>query len=310
MSKRRKPPPPRASTSGAAGEADLPSLIELDRFTTTSLHQWTTAANRLQALHRALYFGLEPLRQQDSARLIDAMRSGTRNNFSINDWSRVVDYRYTLEPLSVAGSVKNDGGRFNIGAGLSPGSFTPFSALYLADDYPTALLERFGPTTVSKQAGLTAEDLALRKPASFTQVRVRGLLDNVLDVGDLAVLRPIADIIKEFRLPKSVMPTARKLGFRQAPWLIRSAIMLQRQLLHTNWRMLPMQFELPSNSQIFGRLVSAAGVHGILYPSTKDSAHQCLALFPQNWADSGSFVEVADAVPEGARNIRIDGTSR
>jgi RES domain-containing protein len=253
---------------------------------------------------------LEPLRQKNAARLVNAVRSGARNNFSINEWSRVVDYRYSLEPLSVAGSVKTDGGRFNIGATLSPGSFTPFAALYLADDYPTALLERFGSVIPSRAMNLTAEELALRKPPSFTQVRVRGFLDNVLDIGDLAVLRPIVDIIKAFKTPKSVGQIARQMGFRQSPWLIRSPITLQRQLVSPNWRMLPMQFDLPSNSQIFGRLSSAAGVHGILYPSAKDSAHRCLALFPHNWAGSGSFVEVADAVPAGARHVRLGESAR
>jgi RES domain len=309
MPKRRKPPRPKSIPHGAAGEPDLPSLLELDRFTTGSLHQWITAAKRLQALQTALYFALEPLRQHDDQRLIDAIRSGAQNNFAIDTWSRVVDYRYSLDPLSVAGSIKSDGGRFNIGAGLSPGSFTAFPALYVADDYATALAERFGIVPASSRPGLNTYELALRKPSSFTQVRVQGFLENVLDVGDLGALQPTVNVIKNFQLPKAIAQTARKLGLRQSPWLIRSAVTLQRQLLHANWRMLPVQFDLPSNSQIFGRLTSAAGVHGILYPSAKDSSHQCMALFPQNWSGSSSFIEVADAVPAGARSIRIDGAS-
>jgi hypothetical protein len=70
-----------------------------------------------------------------------------------------------------------------------------------------------------------------------------------------------------------------------------------------------MQFDLPSNSQIFGRLVSGAGIHAILYPSTRASPQRCLALFPQNWAGSASFVEVIDAMPEEARVTRIHGSS-
>jgi hypothetical protein len=200
----------------------------------------------------------------------DAVRSCARDDFSIDHWSRIVDYRYSLEPLSIAGSLKNNGGRFNIGAALSPGAFTAFPALYYAEDYPTAFLERFGTLPGPSNAGLTGEELALRKPTSFTHVSVRGSLENVLDVSDPATLRPIVDIIKEFQLPRIVAQTARKLGLRQSPWLIRSATTLQRQLLHPNWRMLPMQFDLPSNSQILGRLASAAGIHGILYPSSRD----------------------------------------
>ena len=69
----------------------------------------------------------------------------------------------------------------------------------------------------------------------------------------------------------------------------------------------PQQFDLPSNSQVFGRIAVAAGLHGILYPSARQQGKQCLALFPQNWADSGSVVEVADTPPPGAGLCRIDG---
>src|SRR6266478_3413097 len=107
-------------------------------------------------------------------------------------------------------------------------------------------------------------------------------------------------------IPRDVRQAARRLGLRPPPWLIRSPITFQRQLLHPNWRMLPQQFDLPSNSQVFGRIAVAAGLHGILYPSARQQGKQCLALFPQNWADSGSVVEVADTPPPGARLCRID----
>jgi hypothetical protein len=74
--------------------------------------------------------------------------------------------------------------------------------------------------------------------------------------------------------------------------------------------MLPQQFDLPSNSQIFGRIAAAAGLHGILYRSARQVAKRFLALFPQNWADSGSFVEVGDEAPQDARLTRIDATTK
>jgi RES domain-containing protein len=305
--RRRRPAPPRRF--GPAGDPDLPSLHELERFSEASLHQWLAAATRLETLHSTLYFELESLRQRDGQRLIEAIGSRTRNHYDFQGWSRIVDYRYALEPLSTAGSVKNEGGRFNIGAALSPGAFSAFPALYIAQDYDTAFLERFGASPAARSSPLSPEDLALRRPESFTQVRLQGVLENVLDVGDLDALRPVVSILKDFPLPKAVGMTARKLGLRQSPWLIRSPVTLRRQLLHANWRMLPMQFDLPSNSQIFGRLVSAAGIQGILYPSTRDSTHQCLALFPQNWVGSGSFVEVMDPIPDGARVTRVDGAT-
>ncbi len=306
----KRPRSPRTNRPSAAGspEPDLPALVELERFRAASLHHWKTAVQRMEALQRALYFGLEDQRQGAEGRLIESIRSSTISHFSASDWCRIVDYRYSLEALSPRGSIQGIGGRFNIGEGLSPGAFTPFAALYCAADYSTAFLEKFGSREAGT-AGLTGAELALRTPTSFTQVRLRLQLEMVLDIGDPAVLKPIVEILKEFQIPKSVPQTARKLGLKQAPWLIRSPSMLQRQLLHPNWRVLPMQFDLPANAQIFGRLVAAAGVHGILYPSARDQAHRCLALYPQNWRGSSSFVEVVDPKPAEARLTRLDGTN-
>jgi RES domain-containing protein len=301
--RRRPAPPPSRPAAAGTDDSTLPSLIELDRFSAGSLHKWSAAAKKLDTLHRALYFGLESFRQRDGKRLQDAVRSATIGPYEFTGWSRVIDYRYSLEPLSVAGSVKSDGGRFNIGGKLDPGTFTAFPALYVAEDYPTALRERFGVN----RASLTAEEFALRTPASFTQVRLRGQLDNLVDVSDLEALKSLVGIIRDFPMPRSVIKAARDLSLRQSPWMIRSPVTLQKQLLHRLWRMLPTQFGLPANSQIFGRMVSGAGIHGILYPSVRTSPQKCLALFPQNWSGSGSVVEVMDATPATARLTRIDG---
>lgn len=309
MARRKHRPhadPPRAP---APAGPDGPSLIELERFSRASLHEWLRAADQLGRLQAALYFGLESSRQEQGQALIDALRAGARVGFEFEDWSRIVDYRYTLEPVSVAGSVKGEGGRFNIGALLSPGAFTPFPALYLAEDYATAYRERFGQPPGVKAADLTGAELALRRPGSFTQVRLQGRLDLVLDVRDPAALKPFVEIIKQFALPKTVGPLAHKLRLRRPPGMVRTVAGLQRQLFQANWRVLPMQYDLPANSQVFGRVASAAGLHGILYPSARQEGKQCLALFPQNWRGSGSFVEVADPVPPEARLVRLDATT-
>jgi hypothetical protein len=163
---RRRPPDSQSSPHG--GEPDLPSLIELERFTQASLRQWLAAKANLDAIQRALYYDLEPLRQRNEAQLLDALRSQALPSFSFEGWSRIVDYRYGLQPLSLAGSLKGEGGRFNIGADLSPGTFTGFPALYVAEDYEAAFRERFSASSAAKPGGLTAEELALRSPGSFT----------------------------------------------------------------------------------------------------------------------------------------------
>jgi hypothetical protein len=138
-------------------------------------------------------------------------------------------------------------------------------------------------------------------------VRLNGAIEQVIDIGDLDALRPFTEILRNFQVPKVVLQTARQLGLRQTSWLIRSPSLLQRKLLDPNWRMVPVQFDLPSNSQIFGRLALAAGLHGILYPSTKQVGKRCMALFIQNWSNSGSFVEVSDPVPKDAMKTRVSG---
>lgn len=310
MRRDRRLRPPKQRHPQRRREPDaLPSLIELERFDQASLHQWLAAKSHLDAVQRALYFELEPLRQSRGRALLDALRSATLASYQFEGWGRILDYRYGMEPLSPAGSLKGIGGRFNIGADLSPGSFTAFPALYIAEDYQTAFAERFGNAVDAKIGVLTALEIVLRAPSSFVHVRLRGLVENVIDVGNLESLRPVAGILREFTMPKVVLQTARKLGLPQAPWLIRSPLTLQRQLLHSNWRMVPQQFDLPSNSQIFGRLAVAAGLQAIVYTSTKGHGKRCLALFPQNWAGGGSFVEVTDTVPEGAKLTRLDGNT-
>lgn len=302
---RAEPPRPRRR----APESEGPTLLELERFSHASLEKWLQVAEQLGRLHSTLYFGLESARRAQEPALLDALRTGASAGFEFTGWSRIVDYRYTLAPLSVAGSVRSEGGRFNIGARLSPGAFTPFPALYLGEDYATAYQERFGQAPETSAVGLSGADLALRKPGSFTQVRVRGRLDLMLDLGDPQALKPFVEVIKTFVLPSHVTTLARQLGLRRPPGLVRSVPGLQRQLLHRNWRMLPMQFDLPANTQVFGRMAAAAGMHGILYPSVRHAGSRCLALYPQNWRDSGSFVEVADPVPSEARVVRLDSAT-
>lgn len=126
--------------------------------------------------------------------------------------------------------------------------------------------------------GLTAHEFVLRRESSFSHLAVNLWLENVLDVGDLSKLKPASDILKKIRLPSRIAKAARHLRLRP-PALIRTAAGLQSQILSPNWRVQPVQYDMPSNSQIFGRLCVAAGVHGILYPSIRNADRRCLALF-------------------------------
>lgn len=138
---------------------------------------------------------------------------------------------------------------------------------------------------------------------------LRGQIDLILDIGKSETLELFVRELRNFVLPSTVRELARRLAIRRPVALVRSAAGLQKQLLHPQWRMMPVQFDLPSKSQVFGRIVAAAIAHGILYPSVRGGAGRCLALFPQNWKGSASFVEVMDPAPVGATLTRIDGST-
>lgn len=303
--------PPRFKTTPSPAEGEPPSLAALEEFSEVSLRQWLAVAKALNQLHTALFFGLELERQQRTPELLDAIRTNLVQGEAFECWSRIVDYGYGLEPLSVAGSLKGDGGRFNIGAGLNAALFAAFPALYLAEDYPTAFREKFSapPPLVDDPKKLDMPTQALRAPDSFTHVSLRGRIELLLDISKIESLQAFAAVLRTFAMPARVRLLARQIRMRAPPGLIRSAHTLQRQLLSPVWRMFPVQFDLPSNSQVFGRIAAAAGAHAVRYPSAKQGGTQCLVLFPQNWRGSSSFVEVVGAVPPGARYTRIDGTT-
>lgn len=303
---KRRRPPPRAPEPIPRFGAELPGLAELDRFSLESLTQWRTAERTLVQLHRAQFFALEEQRQAHSAQLVEALRSAAMPGPSFEGWSRIIDWQYNLAPLSVAGSLKRTGGRFNIGGGIDIASFTPFPALYVAENYETAYRERFAQSSGIQPEGLSGIEFALRSPDSFTHIALRGQLENVLDVANGPALKPFTDVLAKFALPGAVRALYRRMNPRRPPWLVRTPRMLQQQLLDPYWRGAPMQFDLPSNSQIFGRLAVAAGIHGIRYTSSRQGGGHCLALFPQNWRSSSSFVEVIGVPPPEARLTRID----
>ncbi len=304
--KRRRPPRPKPVGRTKPG-VGAPPLTALDEFSEQSLAAWFRAARNLRDLHSALHFGLEEQRQREPTALAAAIQAGADGPFAFEGWSRIVDYRYSLTPLSVRGSLTEDGGRFNIGAGLNPASFTPFPALYVGQNYATAFAEKFGSIPTDAISELSAADLALRSPSSFTHVALRGRVELILDASKPAALAPFVRIIQKFHIPFGAMQTARKFGGKP-PGLIRSTETLMAQLADPDWLKAPMQFDLPSNSQVFGRIAAAAGLHGILYPSARAAGKRCLALFPQNWGGSESFIEIADGSPLETKVARIDGS--
>jgi hypothetical protein len=69
-----------------------------------------------------------------------------------------------------------------------------------------------------------------------------------------------------------------------------------------------MQFDVPATPQIFGQLVVDAGIEGIVYPSTHNKK-SCLAVYPQNFRDTESYVELDDRPPHQVRFRRLDAST-
>jgi hypothetical protein len=269
------------------------------------LRTWQRQADNLEKYHVQLYYHLEGLRALNHARLCEALCSSRTAELNLDNWVRIVDYKYSFQPLSATGSLVL-GGRFNIGNDLDPSKFPAFAALYLAENYDTAYEERFG-FVPSPGAGIEGHEFALRQPGSFTSVNVTGHVLNLFDLRSATNLKKFVKVVSGFEMPKELKNLARSLGM-SGPLLADTNNLLRKTLLAHDWRMYPSQYEIPANPQVFGRLLLDAGFDGVIYPSTKGPKN-CIALFPGNFAKSDSCVEVADQGPPNAGMLRLDSST-
>jgi hypothetical protein len=183
--------------------------------------------------------------------------------------------------------------------------FPRFAGLYLAVDNTTALKEKFGISSPDTDSGLTSEELNLAGDLAI--VKVKGRLTNILDLRNPECLSEFYTLIKKIHLPLKFISRAKKLKIF-AMMSVHNVKQLLNTLLHEEWRVMPMQFDIPSNPQILGQLVYAAGIEGILYPSVK-TEKECLVIYPENFCKSDAYVELDGGAPEGVINRRIDTAS-
>lgn len=266
----------------------------LDKFSDTDVRTWKRLSDLAEEYHIKLFYHLEGQRQLEHQNLCKALEN--TKSLSVKDefWWRIVDHKYSNEPLSAKGSVAA-GGRFNIGDNLSNLGFKPFPALYLAQDSDTALNEKFGVPEVAN--GLSASELALRKETSFTAVRVQVKLDNVFDLTNASNLLNFTKIISGFKLTSELKKLAKTLDYGP-PYLVQKPSHLKQQLLENGWRNYPIQHEIPANSQLFGRFLVEAGFEAVLFPSTKNKKKKNLAVFVENFETSDAVISLPDDTPE------------
>jgi len=301
----RKPVPP-APRGAAAGTPPFRGVLELDRFTEESLERWSELSADLDELQDILYFNLEPERRRLRPELLKALQTVLPEPRTLESWVRIVDYRWSLHPLSAAGSLTSIGGRFNAGTEIDGCTFAPWPSLYLASDHATAYREKFQIEAGQTVDGLSPEELALGPGQSHTTVVLRGCLSRVFDLSP-ETLGPVAQVLSKIKMPEKAERIKKKLKFKPDDLrMLKTGKQLHDAVAVHNWRVLPVQFGLPSSSQILSELVRAAGFEAISYRSSK-SGGVCLAVFVDRLA-AGSFIEVASDVPPGV-TARLDETS-
>jgi len=265
-------------------EGTIQSLVEGKRLNQEHIkYQWD------------FYSELAYQRSQIQDQLILSIQESCIPNFKIDSWQRVTKWKYSNHPLSTVGSLVSFGGRFNIGEDISSSdTLKTFQALYIAEDQGTAQLEALGQD--SSGSALTIEEISLSNKNSFACTSMSGCLDRVIDLTDKQSLVKFARLISKFKIPQSILDSAKQLGI-PAPTLIKSPGSLLKSFLTNNWRKEPAQFDIPANSQIFGQLAYLAGMDGIVYPSVKTGKH-CLAIYPTNFDGRNSYLALDDEPPE------------
>ena len=189
----------RRTTRGSANRRVL-----LDTFTENDLEYWSDRYEDAQRYCDRVYFDLERQRAANHEALCDALRGAGGVDVPVDGWARVCDYRWSLAPLSPAGSLKGIGGRFNIGSDLDRARGQQFPALYIAEDVDTAYLEFFGGPPETDAGELKLQEFALRRKTSFTTFTLRGRVENVLDLRASSCLKGFAKIIATFKLSGSL----------------------------------------------------------------------------------------------------------
>lgn len=297
MPKKNTPPPPKHATPQPPV-----GILELERFTEASLTKWLAVSRDIDQLAGELFYSVRPEQNRLRDRILEALKSIPGRAITIENWTRIVSYRYGLQPLSCAGSMLTIGGRFNPGAELDPDTMTPFPALYLAADYETAFREKFQIASSGAVDGLTPSELALETGASHATVQLRGSLHYLFDM-TVKNLEPVAAVFRKIKMPPRAQTLKKKLGTRD-PRMVTNGTELYRIALEFNWRQGPVQFGLPAQSQVLAEFVRAAGFEGIHYKSSKGPGH-CIALFPDRMQDA-SYIELADAAPPEVKYTRLD----
>lgn len=175
------------------------NLLILDNFSESDVRKWTNIAKDLDELENVWFYHLEAQRKSVRTQLLEALQSVRCKPLVIENWRRIVDYKYTLEPLNCAGSLCNaeGGGRFNAGIELDDQTIARWPALYIAENHETAYREKFQLEQKQNINGLMVNELALAPGTNYTAVSLSGKLNKVFDLGLLSNLTQFVKVLKK-----------------------------------------------------------------------------------------------------------------
>ncbi len=228
--------------------------------------------------------------------MLAALQAQQGRSLVLENWVRLVTYTYSRQPLSAAGSLLTYGGRFNAGAGLDVGTLQPWPCLYIAENFETAVREKYQLASDASHQGLRPDELALQPNSSHVTLQVRCCLSKVFDMTSESCFVGLSKVLAKVGLPERARALQKRL---QIPghqvFMLRTAKQFFDTAVHHNWRVQPVQFGLPAQSQVLADLIRRAGFEAILYPSSKGSG-LCVAVFPEHLRE-GSFIELQDQPP-------------
>jgi hypothetical protein len=260
----------------------------LEYFSDQDLIAWRTRGADIQKYHYLWYFELERQRASVQLQLLEALGVVSGISIDLAGWGRSLAYKYSSTPLSCVGSLKWVGGRFNYGIDIDSTRFAPFPALYLAEDMETGLREMQGLTRETTRAGLTASELNLCAKNGVAWVAIAGNVSNIFDLTNPDGLSGLVRVISKFKLSRDVRTAEDRLHAKPLK-LVTTTEELFASIMTESWREIPTLVSTPSNSQLFGHLLSLAGFEGVLYSSTRTRKRN-LALLTRQFENSTSVI--------------------
>ncbi len=276
---------------------------DLETGTLSEIRSYKRRTEALLKYNYEYFSELAYQRSQKKEEISKALLSNARKELSLDNWHRAVRLKYSNHPLSAVGSLKDPGGRFNIGD-IDGARYPIFPALYFAANQKTAISELFAQDfTTDKKINLDYFEYALSKSNDFSVATLRGTASTYFDLTDKKTLKTFVEIISDFKCSDALVSKAKRLQIAP-PKVATTVSALMPSLLFSEWRTKAAFYDVPENCQIFGQLIQDSGIDGILYPSKMKTGLN-FALFTRNLANSSTWVEL-QSTPHRLTPSRLD----